>query len=204
LKGYGLGLIGSNDAHGNFNRFRQLRMPFLSLRESQEQIFGQVHTYLLCPAPPSQRQILQALRRGAAVVTDGPLVIFTVTNQKGHAANIGECLAGEDFSVKISARCSPEFGALERIDLFLGQIGEKERRIRSYRRGRDFTDEYGADLRDELTGLGQEAYVRIECESSRGASTWTAMTNPVWLNFIPQAKRDDECPGSGGDGAAGR
>jgi hypothetical protein len=205
LKGHGLGLLGGNDAHGNFNRFRQLRLPLVAMRESAQQIFGGVRTYLRCPRPPDRTQLLGALRGGCAVITDGPLATLSVTNEKGRSADIGECLMGETFELGISARSTPEFGALERIDLFLGKIGGRENRIRSYRRGRDFSDRYRADVEDVLAELKARVYLRVEAESAAGARTCLAITNPIWLNFIPTAKKGGGHRGeAGGDGAARR
>jgi hypothetical protein len=204
LKGHGLGLLGGNDAHGNFNRFRQLRVPLVAMRESTQQIFGQVRTYLRCPRSPDRTALLEALRGGRAVITDGPLVTFTATNEKRHSADIGECLAGEAFDVEISARSTPEFGALERIDLFLGKIGGRENRIRSYRRGRDFSGRYRAEVSDRIGELKARAYLRVEAESAEGPRTRLAITNPLWFNFIPRAGRGGGYRGEAGDGGAAR
>jgi hypothetical protein len=204
LRGYRLNLIGGNDAHGNFNRFRQLRLPFLSLRESQEQIFGRVHTYVHCPGDLSRAQILRALNDGQAVTTDGPFVTFTVLADRGRKATLGSSLPGRRFTVNISAHSSADFGPLERVDLYRGIIGGKEQRIRSYRRGRDFRQAHEATLSAHLNEEGQAAYLRIEAQAGLGDRARLAMTNPVWLNFTPRRGKDNGHPKSDGDDGAGR
>jgi len=202
LQGHRLNIIGGNDAHGNFNRFRQLRLPFLSLRESQDQIFGWVHTYLHCPETLNRSQILRALELGEAVTTDGPFVTFTVLNERGRTASLGSSLRGACFTVDISACSSAEFGALERVDLYRGIIGGKERRIRSYRRGKDFPGIHEARLSAHLDGEGRAAYLRIEAMTGLGDRARRALTNAIWLNFRPrEGKGSGHLESSGGDGA---
>jgi hypothetical protein len=195
LRGKKLFLIGGNDAHGNFNRFRQLRLPFLAMRESREQVFGRVRTHLHCPGGLSPENLLRALRAGGAVTTDGPFVTFQVLDETGRRASLGESIAGEEFAVEMWGKSCREFGALERIDVYCGQIGDRaERRIRTLRRGRDFRDSTQVNLRVEPFRVGRSCYIRLELKSVAGARRWHAMTNPIWLNPLRGAKRDGGCP----------
>jgi len=183
LSGKKLFIIGGNDAHGNFNRFRQLRVPFLIMRESAEQVFGRVRTHLLCREGASQENVLQALRKGQAMTTDGPFVTFQVLNETGQRADLGESIAGREFSVEISGQSSEEFGALNRIELYCGQIGERvERQIRSLRGGEDFTVLNQVHLKVGPFSVGRSSYLRLELQTAAGAKRWHAMTNPIWIN----------------------
>jgi hypothetical protein len=195
LRGKRLFVIGGNDAHGNFNRFRQLRLPFLAMRESGEQVFGRVRTHLHCPGGLSPENLLRALRDGQAVTTDGPFVTFQVLNETGQRAILGESIAGEEFAVEIYGKSSKEFGALERIDLYCGQIGNRaEKRIRNLRRGRDFRDLNQVSLRAGPFRAECSSYFRLELETMAGTKRWHAMTNPIWLNPPRGAKRDGGYP----------
>jgi hypothetical protein len=204
LRGYRLNLIGGNDAHGNFNRFRQLRIPFLSLRESREQIFGQVRTYVRCPKTLSRNQILRALKTGETVTTDGPLVTFTVKSDEGRSVTLGGSLLGKSFTVTISAVSSSDFGDLQRIDLYRGFIGGKEHRVRSYRFGKDFSGAHQAVLSANLNECERPAYLRVEAEAGLGDQARRAMTNPVWLNYRPREGKGSGRPRSDGGGDGGR
>jgi hypothetical protein len=195
LRGKRLFLIGGNDAHGNFNRFRQLRFPFLVMRESREQVFGRVRTHLHCPGGLNPENLLQALRTGGAVTTDGPFVTLQVLNEAERRAFLGESIAGEEFAVEIRGKSSREFGALDRIDLYCGQIGDRaEKRIQNFRRGRDFRNPTEVSLRAGPFRVGRRSYFRLELESVAGAKRWHAMTNPIWLNSVRGTKRDGGCP----------
>jgi hypothetical protein len=194
LQGRALVLIGGNDAHGNFNRFRQLRLPFVALRESQEQVFGRMRTYLFCPERLSRDRIMAALGRGQAVVTDGPLATLTVRNRQGQRAAVGGSLRGDEFTVEISARSSEEFGALEKVDLFWGRIGAEETNLASFRRGGNFRGENAADIIAGPFRLEDRGYLRLEARSRSAAEARRALTNPVWINVSPGAGRDGGCP----------
>ena len=44
LDGYHKFIYAGNDAHGNFNMYRQIKTPMLSLYEKKEQLFGEFRT----------------------------------------------------------------------------------------------------------------------------------------------------------------
>lgn len=194
LRGKRLFIIGGNDAHGNFNRFRQLRLPFIALRESGEQIFGRVRTHLYCPGGVNREALLQALREGQAITTDGPFATFQVQNERGQRAFLGQSISGGEFAVEILAKTSQEFGTLERIDLYCGEIGGGEKRIRNLRRGRDFQDQTKVSLKERYLTIRRNSYFRLEVETAAGARTWHALTNPIWINPAPGVERGAEYP----------
>jgi hypothetical protein len=196
LRGKRSFVIGGNDAHGNFNRFRQLKLPFVAMRESGEQVFGRVRTHLYCPQGVSSEDLLHALRHGQAVATDGPFAAFQVRNERGLTASLGQSVGGEEFFVDILAKSSSEFGSLERIDLHCGEIGgRKESRVRSLRRGKDFAEHHEASHREGPFRTGRSSYLRLEVETAAEGRTWHAMTNPIWLNYLCGAEKDGEYPG---------
>jgi hypothetical protein len=157
-----------------------------------------------CPGGLNREGILRALSKGRAVTTDGPFAHLTVSDEHGRKVMPGDDAAGGRFTVGLSARSSSDFGALERIDLFRGSIGGRERRIRSYRRGRDFDQRHEVVLKTHLEGEGRPAYLRAEAASGLGDRARLAMTNPVWLNIRPREETDGGRPRSGGDGGAER
>jgi hypothetical protein len=63
-------LIGGNDAHGNFNRFRQISIPFLRLAENDRQLFGRMRTGVFLDEEVTEQSIVEALREGRAIITD--------------------------------------------------------------------------------------------------------------------------------------
>ncbi len=183
LRGKRLFIIGGNDAHGNFNRFRQLRLPFVAMRESHEQVFGRVRTHLRCPSGLSRENLLLALRNGWAVITDGPFVNLQVLDEMGQRADIGESIEGRKFSVEIMAKSTEEFGVLESIDLYCGHVGERrEEKAESLRAERDFRGRMEAKLRLGPFRMTGSSYFRVELATSMGTKSRHALTNPIWVH----------------------
>ena len=75
-------IYGGNDAHGNFNRFRQVRIPMLTLHENDCNLFGRFTTRIKT-AERTQEGILRALKSAPCQISDGPSldVIYTADNE---------------------------------------------------------------------------------------------------------------------------
>ena len=86
IKGKRVFALGGDDAHGNFNRFRQIGVPFVRMRESDQQRFGAVRTALFLPDGLREWGVLEALRAGRSVVTDGPFVAFGLEREGKQSA----------------------------------------------------------------------------------------------------------------------
>ena len=65
LNGQKIGVLGGTDAHGNFNCFRQIRIPFWQMTHSYEQRLGETRTGLILDAPLSKKAIMTALAKNA-------------------------------------------------------------------------------------------------------------------------------------------
>lgn len=72
LAGHKITLIAGTDAHGSFNRFRQIGTPHFTMREEQHEIFGTSITGVKIDGDFSLDSILQGLKKGRVIVTDGP------------------------------------------------------------------------------------------------------------------------------------
>lgn len=182
LEGRHLYFIGGNDAHGDFNRFRQLRIPLVMLQESQEQVFGMVRTCLYCPGPLTRESILEGLRKGKAVVTNGPLAIFTVKNESGHKAMIGESIEGKKVTLNIRAKSTNEFGDFEKIIILRGDLKERKELVERVVFGEELKDPKVVEDLDYLLQLENPSYVRLEVVSQLGQKTFRGYTNPIWIN----------------------
>jgi hypothetical protein len=75
-------ILGGNDAHGNFNRFRQVRLPMVRLWEHRRNIFGRFRTLVSCKDRQSET-ILQALKSAPSAVSDGPFVELKTSEGTG-------------------------------------------------------------------------------------------------------------------------
>ena len=115
-------LWAGNDAHGNFNHFRQIKYPMWALHESDLHILGTHRTGLF--APGGETGIMDALAKGHTYITNGPAIDLRVkTARPGDTIELGQSKLEIDF---IS---SPEYGELSEICLFIHNESEIEGEI---------------------------------------------------------------------------
>jgi hypothetical protein len=193
LEGRRLYILGGNDAHGDFNRCRKVKYPNTKLAESGDHVFGKTRTYVYCGTGAnalSVAGILDALRNGRTVVTNGPLAILQARNDIGQTARIGDDIAGKEFTLKISARSSEEFGSIDKITLYRGDLLKEIEQIErtfvpeskySSETTHVFTHKLDAGCRMPVSGIRNRCYVRVEATSSARGEQYICFTNPIWL-----------------------
>lgn len=173
--------LGGNDAHGNFNRFRQIGIPFLTIREKNSQIFGNVRTGVFIAGSLSERTVLAALHYGNTIVTNGPVIQMEVSHENGEKIPIGGGGTGKTFQLSVNVRSTPEFGNIDTLKIFIGTIGaEKETMLVTLSNLSTFS-------LDKIIPLIIEApsYIRAEAytsaEHSSDVKTHWCFTNPIWM-----------------------
>lgn len=178
LDGRKIYILGGNDAHGDFNRCRSVKYPNTILKENENHVFGKVRTYANCGTNMSMTCILNALKNGNTIVTNGPVSIFQVQNDNGRVANIGEEISGRDFNLMIRSLSSDEFGHIERVDLYKGDLVSRTEQIE-----KTFFPEKG--LFDHIfthkIDYNNSCYYRLEAFSSANDKQYKCFTNPIWL-----------------------
>lgn len=183
LNGRKLYILGGNDAHGDFNRCRGVRYPNTKLKETEKHVFGKVRTYAYCGGKISYDGILQAMKNGNSIVTNGPISIIQAQNDNGRIAKIGEEISGRKFRMVINSKSTDEFGDIKEINIYRGDLINKvekidkvfiseERKINSEIIYRDFI--YDIEPKNSC-------YVRLEVSSMSGDRKYSCLTNPIWL-----------------------
>ncbi|HUT62442.1 MAG TPA: CehA/McbA family metallohydrolase, partial [Anaerolineae bacterium] len=79
LNGYRMYAFGGSDAHGDLNLHRSVGLPFFSVKEGLHHTFGSVKTIVRAKSKEKE-DILEGLKAGRAVVTEGPFIDLTVTS----------------------------------------------------------------------------------------------------------------------------
>jgi len=182
LQGKRIFVIAGNDAHGNFNRFRQIGVPFITIREHADQIFGRMRTGLFVDGPLTETALLRSLVGGQAIMTDGPVARMEAANERGDSASIGGAVKGSEIELTFEAISTPEFGAINSVVVIAGRIGET-----SERTAFTFASNQGFEARHRVS-LKQSAanYVRLEIWTSPTNSfdhrSHYCLTNPIWLD----------------------
>jgi hypothetical protein len=189
LNGRRISMIGGDDSHGDFNIFRQIRIPLLSMTRSQDRAFGQIRTCLFCPGGQDKAGILNALRQGQVTVTSGPFTTGSVCNEKGKRVSIGGRISGEHLSLHIQVLSTPEFGDIEEVVLHEGNLRSRTEQVRRFSGRSDFPQAQRVDLKDIPVPLYAPGYVRWEARSKKGAILYHAYANPIWIEPLETGQR---------------
>ncbi len=184
LNGQRISMIGGDDSHGDFNYFRQIRIPLLTLTRSQDRAFGQIRTCLYCPGGPDKANILDALRQGNVIVTSGPFTAGSVSNEQGETASIGEQISGKRLSASIDVLSTAEFGDIEEIVVYEANLKSHVELARKFSSQTDFPKAQRLDLKDIRVQSEAPGYVRWEARSQKGAMAYHAYANPIWLGPV--------------------
>lgn len=177
-------LIGGNDAHGDFGRWRQIAIPLFTIMERDEHLFGQVRTGVRRGAhPPSVAEILTALRAGEVIVTSGPSAWMQLQDLHGSLHRIGATCRGPAQQLQVEANSSPAFGPLTRVELCIGDLDRKKetrRTLLEHPSGAYF-------FRAEWTAedLPPSGYLRLEISSQRAGCDYRCYSNPIFTAAAP-------------------
>lgn len=179
LKGEKKFILAGNDAHGNYNRFVQIGIPFFAIREKDTQLFGKMKTAVF--ASPSEESIVNGLQKGKTVITNGPLLTIELETDSGAVGTIGDSIRGKRFLVKVRAQSTKEYGRLKSIKLYLGIIGKREKEFRTLR---TFGDPLKAHFITDWESVENFSYIRAELmtkEADGSDIDGFCYTNPIWI-----------------------
>lgn len=183
LEGRKLFLGAGNDAHGNFNRFRQLRIPFVMLTERETQLFGKFRTGVFLQDKPTESGIVDALSKGRSVISDGPAATISVRNESGEEASVGESVRAKEVIIQMSVRSTTTMGWIRSARVFLGRIDEE--REESILESNGGWDCYRLEESLPLV-IRHSCYLRAEvwtsADQSFDAQEHFCLTNPIWIS----------------------
>jgi hypothetical protein len=139
-RGRQIALWGGNDAHGNFNRFRQIKIPMLFLQEKDEHIFGRNFTGIYSPAGVGG--LMEGLGKGNTFISNGLILDF-----KANGAHPGDTIPAGRALIEIDL-LSEE--ARSRIKDLILVLKDEEGRREQVLRWQDFHSrkiEYALNLK---------------------------------------------------------
>ena len=185
LRGRKIFIAAGNDAHGNFNRFKQIGIPFFTIREHGRQLFGKMRTAVGSDFI-TEASILEALQSGHSVITSGPLLVFTIINEFGDTAGIGNQICGARLRLQVRGTTTEEFGEFCEVKVILGRVGDKSETVRIIKH---FPDAYTIDMNIdiELHHYDSVSYVRIEGFTERAGGNDArgfCYSNPIWIKHL--------------------
>ncbi len=188
LEGKRLLAIAGNDAHGNFNRYRQVAWPCWSMLENHDHLFGHRRTAVKLNGALNLDNVLAALRTGRACITTGPICDLQIECANGDVIQMGGSTNARATHVLLTARSTAEFGKLEKVILWRGDlINKREEKLLECTQ---FPRPYDHHVRLPLVPRESRSYLRAEVISSKpdaatsSCPTLSGLSNPIWL--LPQ------------------
>ena len=176
LSGFIKYIYAGNDAHGNFNIYRQIRLPMISLMEVKKQIFGKYRTGVYAKNKNDIHSIILALKAGNCFITNGPLLNVT-SNSSNNYYKMGDRISSNEGTININVISSPEFGYIKDITLIKGIIGEKnEEQIVILKNLNKYEFKYSYDAYIHST-----CYYRCEVNIDSNKENICAISNPIWF-----------------------
>lgn len=179
MNGKRLSLVAGNDAHGDFNRYRAIKVPFISIFENFDRFMGFGKTGIY-GRNLSRDKLLGAIREGKTFITTGPyLSIVFSPDPFDHAISI-DTISDDKKEFFIHAISTVEFGALSKVTL----IG--------YYKGRNeetslFSKSYGNERFEvcepvPLETIENLVYIRAEATSrTKDNKKCAAFTSPCYF-----------------------
>lgn len=197
LSGRRLALAAGNDAHGNFSRFRQVGFPFLLMREHRLHLFGRARTVVHGTANDDSRQIIAAMRSGNSCISTGPVLDLQVINQADEIFAMGETARGNVTAVKITARSSHEFGEIETLKIWFGDLAKQQEEIffakADFAAVTNFTATLPVPQPISSLPFSGRGYFRAELSTKANVMTSPdvrlrpqALSNPVWVDGVEE------------------
>jgi len=161
LKGKQIFAVAGNDAHGNFNVMRQIKIPFIKLFSSGKQIFGRWHTVFNYPA----NDPVKGLKNGCVIMSNGPFLDFTLKREtKKHL--IGSIISSGEVQLDYTTATTKEFGNVSSIRLIIGDCLKGNELV---------INNPGNEITFETPESG---YIRMEMNTRSGGMV---ITNPIWV-----------------------
>ncbi len=181
LRGERKYIYAGNDSHGNFNRFRQVRLPMMKLHEHHNHLFGKSLTHIRTEGKHDVESIITALKSGRATISNGPAIELNVVadNHTFHSGDVLPSSTQGDVCVRYASTI--EFGRIVRLKIStaddnretcLLEIDAKDKQILS--------DPYQGKVMLPLNG---RRYIRAELTTCTDDGTENlAFSNPIWID----------------------
>ncbi len=178
LKGQKITILAGDDAHGNFNFFRQVKLPMIKLWHHRDNIFGRFRTYLKIKGSLNPNAVLKALRTGASIISDGPIGQIQIL-EGNQIYEIGDVVnLKPNMEILITWHTTSEFGKLRNLRLLTANM-DKEINLLDKISPSKWIGTYGGTLKLPATG---QKYLRAEIETiDTNENKYYSYINPIWL-----------------------
>jgi hypothetical protein len=170
-----LPLLAGNDAHGDFNRYRAIGFPFLSITENVHRYFGACRTGFYTKLS-SKNELVNAIKEGKTFITSGPAIDILVDGK----SVVGSTPVSLSNSFTLEIESSREFGEISTAKLFFGTPKGEFISTVSVKNGlHNLTHQFSPK---EMTSQ-KIIYCRVETTTTSGTSQTegVAISSPVYF-----------------------
>ncbi|MBN1761248.1 MAG: hypothetical protein JW863_23185 [Chitinispirillaceae bacterium] len=171
-------LLAGNDAHGDFNRYRAVQTPFLSIYENFQRFMGYGKTGIYGTGN-SAGEIFQKIKDGATFISTGPYISINYSESHGDYA-VGNQNTGKSGSrLFVHSVSTLEFGRLHTLSVFYGYSSSPEKLL--------FATEFDAEMYENVSPIDgvpllSASYIRAEITTRCGnGDIFRAYTSACWL-----------------------
>jgi len=186
LSGQRAFIYAGNDAHGNFNRFRQVKIPLLNMHEHDRQVFGEFRTGVKIDRAAGRKALVANLKSGSVIVSNGPFINLTAIDSRMRRYGIGQSLPSQPINLTVTAHSSDYYGTIRLIRLFLGNLDRQAEEIKTFKISAGI---FRKMLNLNLPNLPDRGYLRAEMETK---SSKFALTNPIWFERTTTSENNAE------------
>lgn len=144
----------ANDAHGDFNIHRSVKIPLISLKQNHLHVFGKCRTLLPINTKLTKESIQQSIREECNLCTDGPFLKL-------------EMIDGQIMVIGIS---TTDFGFFNRIYLYAGERISKTEKVLMYWQ----VTEKCLNFDGHVSIDNSYIYIRAEAHTSTGCRAITS------------------------------
>lgn len=153
-------IVAGNDAHGNFNLMRQIKIPFWNLFQSEKQVFGRFFTAF----QHTINDPIQGLKKGRVIISNGPFLDFCLAADKKYP--IGSVCHEKSAKIQFKAFSNSEFGKITQLTVHIGNFEtNSEHSIHNI-------------INQTKLSLPEKGYVRMSLKTKENC---LAFTNPIWI-----------------------
>ncbi|MDO5575517.1 MAG: hypothetical protein Q4F84_00440 [Fibrobacter sp.] len=176
--GLRLPLLGGNDAHGDFNRYRAISIPFVNIHEDFERFMGAGKTGIYGKIK-SRNDILNCIRNGATFVTTGPYISINYTESPDSCAISTTDITPNKETLCVHAVSSCDSGTLQKVKIYSGTYGsENEKLLLSINCPKDCYEILKAF---DIKSIAKPSYIRAETQSLLNGTTYQACTSACFI-----------------------
>jgi len=162
LKGKKTPILAGSDAHGDFNRYRAIAVPFWRLYENQDRYMGFVRTGVYGNRADA-KDVVDGIRDGETFITNGPFAsICDIRRQDVSLAGSKKSIL-DDENDAVNHLCAraigtEEFGSIRVITVMMGVVGSAEEKVIARQSFPDNTYDAAVHIVDTLPRPSEQKY----------------------------------------------